>query len=118
MNQSNDNCANEEQEHAVPKIGLVKASVFLAVFLEVLPLEADAVHALITGGYIVRAIVFKMLCLTLIFMPLIVYVSHNGLCALKIVGGRVAIVCFITLVHLAGTLLLAYGYVFGGAALP
>ena len=74
---------------------------------------------MLNAGQIVRAIVFKILCLMLIFMPLIVYVSRNGLGALKIVRGRVVIVCLITLVNLAGTLLLVYGHVaFGGAAMP
>ena len=119
MTRSDDTCANQEQERAVPNIGLAKASVFLAVFLEVIPVEGDAVYAMLNAGQIVRAIVFKILCLMLIFMPLIVYVSRNGLGALKIVRGRVVIVCLITLVNLAGTLLLVYGHVaFGGAAMP
>ncbi len=119
MDQGDNDCTNEKQRRAIPGIGLVDASVFLAVFLEVIPVEADAIHPLITQGRIVCAIIFKMLFLTLIFMPLIVYVSRNGMGALKIVRGRVAIICLITFVHLIGTLVLAYGYVFyGGAAMP
>jgi len=35
---------------SAPKIGLVKASLLLAVFLEVIPVEADAVYGVLSAG--------------------------------------------------------------------
>jgi len=104
----NETHADQEQDHAAPNTGLIKISLFLAVLLEVIPLEADAVHAMVTRGHIAHAIVFKMLCLTLIFWPLFVYVYRNGFGALKIVWGRVTIICLIALVHLTGSVFLLY----------
>jgi hypothetical protein len=112
MSQSNDTCGDREQEHAIPKTGLVKASVFLAVFLEVIPFEADIIYSSPVTDSILFALVVKATCLIVIFTPLMLYVKQNGWSALRFVRGRVAIVVVIAAINLGHNVLM-----FGGKAL-
>jgi hypothetical protein len=68
---------------------LVTASVLLAVFLEVLPGEADFAigHGPVTT---VRDIVTaKLICVSIILAPLVLYVKENGRSAIRFVRARV-----------------------------
>ena len=80
---------------------LVRYSVLFAVCLEVVPIEADALSVLCSIGAVGLALVMKAAFLTLIFLPLVIYVALNGLSALKCVWGRVTIVVVIVTINLA-----------------
>jgi hypothetical protein len=98
MDQSKD--SSRDQEQALQDIGLVRASVILAVFLEVIPVEADIIYGPLFND-VFRMLVVKVFCLVMIFLPLVIYVMRNGLGALKIVWGRVIVVAVIVLINLA-----------------
>jgi hypothetical protein len=74
---------------------LVTASVVLAVFIEVLPVEADFAigHGPVTT---VRDIVTsKLVCLSIILAPLVFYVKENGRSAIRFVRARVLVLFLI-----------------------
>jgi hypothetical protein len=79
---------------------LVKASVILAVCLEVFPTEADLICSTYATN-IVGGLVVKTTCLTLILSPLLAFTIRNGLGALRHVWGRVAVIIIIVSVNLA-----------------
>ena len=95
MSQNEDSRKDIEQDN-----WLAKASVFFAVFFEVVPVEADAVFVSFVNGRFLFALVVKVTCLTLIFFPLAVYVVRNGLTALSHVRRSVAAVTIVVAVRL------------------
>jgi hypothetical protein len=111
MNRNNNPCRDQGQKNAIKDIGLVKASVILAVFIEILGIEADLIYGRFYDD-IFKIFIVKMLCLLLILFPLVIYVKRNGLSALKVVWGRVTIVAVIVMINLAHNL-----FIFGGKLL-
>ena len=105
MNRSNQCDKNKRQESVMHDLRLVRASVFLAVVLEVIPLEGDIldhiIHVTAKGEGILLLIVLKAVFLAVILLPLIVYVVRNGLRALALAKGRVAIVSIIVGINFA-----------------
>jgi hypothetical protein len=75
-------------------------SVFLAFYLEVIPLEADLIYGPLRND-IFRIIILKVSFLILIFFPIMIYIMRNGLSALKSVWGRVTVVAIIVVFNLA-----------------
>jgi hypothetical protein len=94
---------DDTQESPIRGEWLVGMSVFLAVFLEVIPVEADVVSVLVYSGSLFRALLAKLLFLILILFPLVICVRLNGLRGLtsKITRGRVILVVAIVVIHLA-----------------
>jgi hypothetical protein len=79
---------------------LVDLSLALVIVIEILPLEADCTCVLIHGGPFVAALVVKLACLTLILLPLLIYLAVNGLKGLAYAGARVTVVAAIVAVRL------------------
>lgn len=57
---------------------LVIDSLTLAIMLEVTLLEGDLVHVLLSKGLFRLALLAKVVCLTIILAPLIVYLALNS----------------------------------------
>ena len=78
---------------------LVSLSLFLVVLLEVAPTEADFLATSIPAGRVWFGLAIKSLCLTLILVPLIVYLAMNGRKGLRSARGRIITVCAIIVVR-------------------
>lgn len=82
MSEGDDPRRNRVPEIADSDVDLVRASVGIAVFLEVIPFEADIhVYLAQSSGMpysILLMFAVKAVCLTLIFAPLAIYVHRNG----------------------------------------
>jgi hypothetical protein len=85
-------------------MSLVRMSLLLAVFLEVIPLETNIIGVLSSLGDVSRVLAVKAVCLTAILLPLLIYVLLNGLKGLKRVRGRAAVIGVIVVIHLMGTI--------------
>jgi hypothetical protein len=71
---------------------LVNLTVVLAVLIEACPTEADfASRAILSRGFLGWLMV-KMISLTIILLPLLIYVILNGWKALRCVIGRLTVV--------------------------
>jgi hypothetical protein len=88
---------------------LVRFSLILAFFLEVLPLEMDVVGVLWSQGLVLRALAAKLCCVSAIGLPLVVYVILNGVDGLKYAKVRVAIIALIVLTNMFFILALLSG---------
>ena len=100
MNQDDVPCSEQDQGKVIRDVHLVKMSVFLAFFLEVIPLEADILFQCYIYKDFPHFLALKLFFLTLIFLPLLIYVKRNGLYALKYVQGRVTIVAMIVVFNM------------------
>jgi hypothetical protein len=88
---------------------LIRFSLLLAFFLEVLPLEMDVIGALWSQGLVLRAIATKLCCVSAIGLPLVVYVFLNGVGGLKYAKVRLAIIALIVLTNMFFILALLSG---------
>jgi hypothetical protein len=88
-------------------------SVFFAVFLEVLGVEAGLIYGRLSGESFFLILAVKVIFLTLICLPLVIYVVQNGLSALKSVWGRVTVVAIIVVINLAHNFLILGGKALG-----
>jgi len=100
---SDGSAGSERREPPIRGEWLVGISVFLAVFLEVIPLEADALNALIWSGSFLQVLLLKAAFVALILMPLAGFVRLNGWRGLtsKTVRGRIILIAVIVLISLA-----------------
>ena len=96
----------DEGKTAPRAIWLVRMSVFFAVCLEVVPMEMELMNGVSWPGSLALVLLVKAGCLTLIFLPLLIFVFLNGVRALEQVRGRVIVVVVIVAVKLAIDLLL------------
>jgi hypothetical protein len=87
-------------EHAIRGVRLVRLSTVLAICLEVTPLEMDAISVLWLEGAYRLALLVKVMCITAILLPLVIYAWLNGPRALGYFKGRVAVVAVIVVFHL------------------
>ena len=103
MNRSDGDgcCHDEKQECSVRGRWLVRMSVLFAVCLEVIPIEMQVMDGVSSIGSLALILLVKAVCLTLIFLPLLVFVFVNGVSALKHVRGGVIAVVAIVAVNLA-----------------
>jgi hypothetical protein len=67
---------------------LVRISLLLAIFCEVIPLEADAIFIAYQPPNVILFVAIKSVFLTVILAPLFVYVALNGWRGLRFVKGR------------------------------
>lgn len=105
MDEHDNRNADHAGEPAIRDLWLVKVSVSLALLLEVIPLEIEVVHiSLVTGG-IRYALAAKAIFLTLILLPLFIYVARNRLRTLGRERGRVAVIFLVVVAKLAFDLL-------------
>ena len=95
-----DDSRNRYEKHAIPDTWPVTQSVLLAFCLEVLPVEWETLSILCSESFFLASIV-KVMCLALIFLPLLIFCVRNGLNALNHVWGRVAVVAAIVAINLA-----------------
>ena len=99
MNRSDSPCSGSGQERRVRGMGLVRLSFLFAFFL-VIPIEISAMNTFWSMRAILPALLVKGTCLTLILLPLVIYVVLNGLAALKHVWGRVTFIAVLVLIDL------------------
>ncbi len=81
---------------------LVRDSLMLAIFIEVLPTEADLVAVLLSQMYIGLFLLAKAACLAIILLPLSVYIGLNGWKGLSAVKGKFAAICIVVGLNLVG----------------
>jgi hypothetical protein len=98
MSQNNVQHVERDRKKDIRDIPLVNLSVFIAYCLEGTLLETDILYNF--KGDILRILLLKVFFLTLIFVPLGLFVNRNGLTALKYVLGRVTIIAIIVLITL------------------
>lgn len=79
---------------------LVQLSTLVAIYLEVIPVEMDTISGLWLRGAFSLALAVKLLCVTVILLPLVIYVFLNGPSALWHVKGRVVVIATIIGIHL------------------
>jgi hypothetical protein len=76
--------------------GLVKISLGLAIFLEVLPTEADVLSTFMSPRpYLPGLILAKLGFLTLILAPLFQYIRLNGRRGVKAASGKIKLIALI-----------------------
>lgn len=92
--------ARQLAERTLRGIWLVRVSTLFAICLEVVPLEADVITMFCAARAYCLAWLVKLSCLTLIMLPLLMYMWLNGPLALAYVKGRVAVIAVIVAVHL------------------
>jgi len=95
---------NQLPEHGIRGMSLVRVSLLLAIWLEVIPFEINIISALLSLGAVSVVLAVKAVCLTAILLPLLIYVLGNGLSALKHVKGRAAVIGVIVVIHLVVTI--------------
>ena len=86
MDEHDNRNADHAGEPAIRDLWLVKVSVSLALLLEVIPLEIEVVHISLVTGNIRYALAAKAIFLTLILLPLFIYVARNRLRTLGVSG--------------------------------
>jgi hypothetical protein len=89
---------------------LVRASVGLAIFIEVLPTEVDITVAALGSHQLMMCILAKVICVSVILAPLLAYIGLNGWQGLKAVQGKVSIISTIVFLRLLmdGYMLIRY----------
>ena len=98
---------SKEHEREYPGTALVTASAGLAVFVEgPCGMEAGLIYGPLWDRGVFLIIVAKVICLTVVFLPLVIYVGLNGLRALKRVWGRATIAAVIAMIALAHNVLM------------
>jgi hypothetical protein len=92
---------------------LVFASLLLAIAIEVFPTELDLLSVAFLSKNLRLAILGKSVCLTIILLPLIVYIGLNGWHGLRAVRQRVFWIMLIVLINLVlyGIMLSRYLYI-------
>ena len=91
---------SEDCQAEIPDLRLVKLSVFLVVFCEILPLEADCTFMFFYTRDILAFVATKTVFLTLILLPLAICVKRNGWKSLKLVWGSVAFVVIVVSIRM------------------
>jgi hypothetical protein len=81
---------------------LVRDSLILAIFIEVLPTEADLVAVLLSQMSIGLFVLGKAICLAIILLPLSIYIGLNGWKGPSAVKGKFAAICIIVGLNLVG----------------
>ena len=109
MNASIAGCQDQPEDRAIRGKWLVRMSTLFAICLEVIPIEMDVVSVLWSMRAVVLVLAVKVTCLTLILLPLVIYIRLNGRTALKCVWGRVVIVVLIVAINLAHNMLMIAG---------
>src|SRR4030042_1607099 len=114
MSQSDGSGRDQEPQSAIRGKSLVRVSVLFAICLEVMPVEADVLGVLLSTGNVLLLLAVKVTSLTLILLPLAIYVLLNGVAALRCVKGRVTIVAVIVTINLAWNLFVIFSPRAGG----
>jgi len=100
---------SKESDRKCPDTGLVTTSVVLALLMEApCGIEAGLIYGMLWGRSIYLVLLAKVTCLTIIILPLVIYVTRYGLGAMKCVRGRVATVLIVTAICLAHNLVMAW----------
>ena len=108
MDPNDSRCLDMKRKDPVRGRWLVSVIVVLAVYIELLPFEADLMYGSPLSESVLLALAAKVTCLTLILLPLVIYVLLNGVSALKYVRGRVTVVAVIVAIKLAHDFLLCF----------
>jgi hypothetical protein len=93
-------CKDKLPEQTFRRVELVRLSLILTFILEVCPLEIDLLFPLLLAGDYCRAMIAKLICVTSILLPLVIFSWLNGPRALWYFKGRVAIIVIIVAVQL------------------
>ena len=93
--------SRDQTPRATRGVWLVRLSTLFAICLEVIPIEADVVSVLWSTRAVLFVLVVKLTCLTLILLPLVIYIWLNGPGAIRRVWGRAVIVGVIVVANLA-----------------
>jgi len=100
---------SKELDRKCPGTGLATISVVLALLMETpCGIEAGLIYGTLWGRSIYLVVLAKVICLTIIFLPLVIYVSRYGLGAMKCVWGRVTTVLIVTAICLAHNLVMVW----------
>jgi hypothetical protein len=89
-----------ETEIAPKSSWLVRASLGLAIFLEVLPTEIEYILVAMQNRSLLTLFLTKLVCLTIILLPLYGYISLNGSRGLKAASGKITAIIGIVCFHL------------------
>lgn len=81
--------------------GLVRRSFYLALFLEVFPVEAGLLHGAFATRNLAMFLVVKILCLGVIFAPICVAAANCGIVTLKAFWRRVLAIILIVSLNIA-----------------
>lgn len=90
--------------------GLVGVSLLLAVFIEILPLEADLTVVAIAIHNLPRFFIAKTICVAVILAPLLAYAWLNGWKGIWAQKGRVIAITVILLLRTAMDVECLVGY--------
>ncbi len=101
IKQGGGSAVNERSENTLRCRWLVRMCFNFAFCLEVIPMELGLIGVFCTTRNVFLVLIAKVACLTLIFLPLVIYIFLNGLSALKYVRRTVAAVGVIVAVSLA-----------------
>ena len=74
---------------------LVRTSLGLAIFLEVLPTEVDTTYAAVVYHNLPLFFLIKIVFLAIILLPLVAYIGLSGWHGLKAVSGKVTTITII-----------------------
>ena len=97
---SSESVGESVSRNAVRHRWLVLASLCSAVLLEILPVEAGLLLAAAVNRNVFLFVVIKVLCLTTIVAPLLIYLRINGRPGVAAVSQRLAIIGGIVVLNL------------------
>jgi hypothetical protein len=80
---------------------LVRIAVLFAVVLELIPIEMQLLDGLYHLRSLAIVLIVKVGCLTLIFLPLVIWITIHGFAAIKDVWRRVSLIGVIVTMNLA-----------------
>ena len=92
---------------------LLGLSIALAVFCEVLPVDRDIMYGPVAGRGIAVAILVKILFLSVIFLPALLFAWLNGVSSLRPHRGAFIFVTILIAINLVDNIWFFWGRTFG-----